>query len=187
MNGKRGALFKITLWSHGYTFVGKGVPIDFIECAKREEMIYFHLRAIQGQFVPVVFGGLDLRQPFSYDGIVMMVHLTLMSYAGRNLARQHNINEAQLIAQAETSLRAIHHLGVLHSDPIPGNMIWNEEDQRVMFIDFERARYLRRIPLGTITANQKRKRVTSVWDKSPNKRSDSFQRELSHMTSTLRS
>ncbi|KAF3404774.1 hypothetical protein DPV78_003466 [Talaromyces pinophilus] len=187
MNGKRGALFKITLWSHGYTFVGKGVPIDFIECAKREEMIYFHLRAIQGQFVPVVFGGLDLRQPFSYDGIVMMVHLTLMSYAGRDLARQHNINEAQLIAQAETSLRAIHHLGVLHSDPIPGNMIWNEEDQRVMFIDFERARYLRRIPLGTITANQKRKRVTSVWDKSPNKRSDSFQRELSRMRSELRS
>ncbi|KAI7976015.1 hypothetical protein EIK77_000928 [Talaromyces pinophilus] len=187
MNGKRGALFKITLWSHGYTFVGKGVPIDFIECAKREEMIYFHLRAIQGQFVPVVFGGLDLRQPFSYDGIVMMVHLTLMSYAGRNLARQHDFDEAQLIAQAETSLHAIHNLGVLHSDPIPGNMIWNEEDQRVMFIDFERARYQKRIPLGTITANQKRKRVASVWDKSPNKRSDSFQRELSRMRSALRS
>ncbi|EEA18486.1 hypothetical protein TMatcc_001228 [Talaromyces marneffei ATCC 18224] len=187
VNGKRGALFKITLWSHGYTFVGKGVPIDFIECAKREEMIYFHLRAIQGQFVPVVFGGLDLRQPFSYDGIVMMVHLTLMSYAGRNLARQHDFDEAQLIAQAETSLRAIHNLGVLHSDPIPGNMIWNEEGQRVMFIDFERARYQKRIPLGTITANQKRKRVASAWDKSPNKRSDSFQRELSRMRSELRS
>jgi tRNA A-37 threonylcarbamoyl transferase component Bud32 len=186
MNGKRGALFKITLWSHGYTFVGKGVPIDFIECAKREEMIYSHLRAIQGQFVPVVFGGLYLRQPFSYDGIVMMVHLTLMSYAGRDLARQHDIDEPQLIAQAETSLRAIHNLGVLHSDPIPGNMIWNEEDQRVMFIDFERARYQKRIPLGTIAANQKRKRVASVWDKSPNKRSDSFQRELSRMRSALR-
>ncbi|KAE8553830.1 hypothetical protein EYB25_002368 [Talaromyces marneffei] len=52
--GTRGALFKITLWSHGYTFVGKGVPIDFIECAKREEMMYSHLRAIQGQYVPVV-------------------------------------------------------------------------------------------------------------------------------------
>jgi hypothetical protein len=186
MNGKRGALFKITLWSHGYTFVGKGVPIDFIECAKREEMVYFHLRAIQGQFVPVVFGGLDLRQPLSYDGIVMMVHLTLMSYAGRNLARQHDIDEAQLIAQAETSLRAIHNLGVLHSEPIPGNMIWNEENRRVMFIDFERAQYQRRTPLGPIAANQKRKRATTVWDKSPNKRSDSFQRELSRMRSELR-
>lgn len=70
-----------------------------------------------------------------------MVRLTLMSYAGRNLARQYKINETQLTAQAEASLHAIHHLGVLHSDPIPENMIWNEENQRVMFIDFERASY----------------------------------------------
>uniref|UniRef100_A0A093URP4 Putative cell division control protein 7 like 2 n=1 Tax=Talaromyces marneffei PM1 TaxID=1077442 RepID=A0A093URP4_TALMA len=187
IHGTRGALFKITLWSHGYTFVGKGVPIDFIKCAKREEMMYSHLRAIQGQFVPIVFGGLNLRRPFPYDGIAMMVHLTLMSYVGRNLARQREIDETRLIAQAETSLRAIHDLGVLHSDPIPGNMIWNEENQRVMFIDFERAQYQKRIPLGSITANQKRKRVISVWDKSPNKRSNSFQRELSRMRSELRS
>ncbi|KAE8549038.1 hypothetical protein EYB25_007553 [Talaromyces marneffei] len=187
VHGSRGALFKITLWSHGYTFVGKGVPIDFIDCAKREEMIYSHLREIQGQYVPVVFGGLDLRRPFSYDGIAMMVHLTLMSYAGRNLARQHKFDEAQLIAQAETSLRAIHNLGVLHSDPIPGNMIWNEDNQRVMFIDFERARYQKRVPLGSIAANQKRKRVASVWDKIPNKRPDFFNRELSRMRSELRS
>uniref|UniRef100_A0A093VMC0 Reticulocyte-binding protein 2 like a n=1 Tax=Talaromyces marneffei PM1 TaxID=1077442 RepID=A0A093VMC0_TALMA len=187
VHGTRGALFKITLWSHGYTFVGKGVPTDFVECAKREEIMYSHLREIQGQFVPIVFGGLNLRRPFSYDGIVMMVHLTLMSYVGRNPARQHEIDEAQLIAQAEKSLRAIHDLGVLHSDPIPDNMIWNEENQRVMFIDFERAQYQKRVPLGTITANQKRKRVISVWDKSPNKRSDCFQRELSRMRSALRS
>jgi hypothetical protein len=187
VHGTRGALFKITLWSHGYTFVGKGVPIDFIECARREEMMYSHLRTIQGQFVPIVLGGLSLRRPFSYDGIAMMVHLTLMSYAGRNLARHDEIDEAQLIAQAETSLRAIHDLGVLHSDPIPGNMTWNEEHQQVMLIDFERAQYQKRIPLGSITANQKRKRVASVWDKSPNKRFDSFQRELSRMRSELRS
>lgn len=187
VHGTRGALFKITLWSHGYTFVGKGVPIDFIEGAKREEMMYSHLGAIQGQFVPIVFGDLNLRRPFSYDGIAMMVHLSLMSYAGRSLARRHEIDQAQLIAQAEISLRAIHDLGVLHSDPILGNMIWNEENKRVMFIDFERAQYQKRIPLGSIAVNQKRKRVTSVWDKSPNKRFDPFQRELSRMRSELRS
>uniref|UniRef100_A0A093VE36 Putative AAA family ATPase y4kL n=1 Tax=Talaromyces marneffei PM1 TaxID=1077442 RepID=A0A093VE36_TALMA len=185
IHGTRGALFKITLWSHGYTFVGKGVPIEFIECARQEEVIYSHLRAIQGQYVPIVFGGIDLRRPVSYDGIAEMVRLTLMSYAGRNLTR-HEMDQAMLIAQAETSLRAIHHRGVLHSDPIPGNMVWNEENQRVMFIDFERAQYQRRTPLGPIAANQKRKRVTTVWDKSPNKRPDSFQRELSRMRSELR-
>lgn len=187
IHGTRGALFKVTLWSHGYTFVGKGVPIDFIKYTRQEEMMYSHLCAIQGQYVPVVLGGLNLRRPFSYDGIAMMVHLTLMSYAGRNLARQHEIDEAKLIAQAETSSRAIHHLGILHNDPIPGNMIWNEGNQRVMFIDFERARYQKRTPLGSIAANQKRKRVASVWDKIPNKRPDFFDRELSRMRSELRS
>jgi hypothetical protein len=86
IHGTRGALFKITLWSHGYTFVGKDVPIDFIECAKREEIMYSRLRAIQGQCVPIVLGSLNLCRPFSYDGIAMMVRLTLMSYAGKNLA-----------------------------------------------------------------------------------------------------
>ncbi|EED22749.1 conserved hypothetical protein [Talaromyces stipitatus ATCC 10500] len=181
VHGTRGALFKITLWSHGYTFVGKGVPIDFIECAKREEMMYSHLRAIQGQFVPIVLGGLDIRRPFSYDGIAKMVRLTLMSYAGRNLANHHEIDQTLVIAQAETSLRAIHDLGVLHGDPIPGNMTLNEENKQVMFIDFERAQYQKRIPLGSISANRKRRRGTSDWDKSPNKRSDFFQRELSPM------
>jgi hypothetical protein len=66
-------------------------------------------------------------------------------------------------------------------------MIWNEENRRVMFIDFERAQYHKRIPLGTIAANQKRKRVASIWDKSPNKRPDFFNRELSRMRSELRS
>ncbi|EED14486.1 metalloprotease m41 ftsh, putative [Talaromyces stipitatus ATCC 10500] len=145
VHGIRGALFKITLWSHGYTFVGKGGPVEFIECAKREEMMYSHLSAIQGQFVPVVLGGLNLRRPLSYDGIAKMVHLTLMSYAGRNLAKRHESDHAHLIQQAETSLRAIHELGILHNDPIPGNMIWNEENKRVMFIDFERAQYQKRM------------------------------------------
>jgi serine/threonine protein kinase len=82
--------------------------------------------------------------------------------------------------------RAIHNLGVLHSDPIPGNIVWNEENQRVIFIDFERAQYQRRTPLGPIAANQKRKRVASEWDKSQNKRPDFSHRELSRMKFALR-
>ena len=32
LHGTRGALFKVTLLSYGYTFVGKGIPIEFLEC-----------------------------------------------------------------------------------------------------------------------------------------------------------
>lgn len=87
VHGTRGALFKVTLLSHGYTFVGKGAPIDFVEHAYHEGCVYSHLRPIQGVHVPVLLGGLSLRQPFSYGGIAGIVHLMLMGYAGRTLAK----------------------------------------------------------------------------------------------------
>jgi Ser/Thr protein kinase RdoA (MazF antagonist) len=43
------------------------------------------------------------------------------------------------VQQADNSLQAIQKLGVLHGDSKPGNMTWNEENGRVMFIDFEQA------------------------------------------------
>jgi hypothetical protein len=184
IHGTRGALFKITLWSHGYTFVGKGVPAGFVGCAKREERMYSRLIAIQGKYVPVVLGGLNIRRPFSYDGIAMMVHLTLMSYAGRALAGRHGFDRTQLVEKAETALRAIHSHGVLHSDPNLGNMMMNEE---FMFIDFERAQYQNpRAPLGLLSPNQKRKRESSTLDKGSKKRPNFFERERSRMRSVLR-
>ena len=75
--------------------------------------------------MPVVLGVLHLRRSFSYDGIAWMVHLMLMGYAGRTLAKRHEIEPDQLIRLAEVSLHAIHGLGVLHSDPIGGNMVYD--------------------------------------------------------------
>lgn len=157
IHGTCGALFKVTLLSHGYTFVGKGAPIEFVEHAQHEECVYSRLRPIQGVHVPVLLGGLPLRQPFSYDGIAEIVHLMLMGYAGRTLAKRHEIEQNWLIRQAEVSLHAIHGLGVLHNDPIPGNMVWNEDSGRVMYIYFERAQFQeRRPPLESMSPNQKR-------------------------------
>jgi len=158
IHGTRGALFKVTLLSHGYTFVAKGSPIEFAESSKHEESVYSRLTEIQGVFVPVLVGSLVLRRSFSYDGIAEIVHLMFMGYAGGTLAKRGEIDRRRLVRQAENALHAIHRLGVLHNDPILGNMIWNEETSHVMFIDFERARFQkRRAPLGPISPNQKRK------------------------------
>lgn len=73
IHGKRGALFKVTLLSHGYTFVGKGLPIEFLECAKREDSVYSRLDQIQEKYVPVVLGSLVLSRALSYDGIAQIV------------------------------------------------------------------------------------------------------------------
>ncbi|KAI9373439.1 hypothetical protein BJX61DRAFT_379503 [Aspergillus egyptiacus] len=182
-HGTRGALFKITLWSHGYTFVGKGTPMEFVDRVRNEELAYSRLSPIQGTFVPVLLGGLRLRRPFSYDGIAEIVHLMCMSFAGRTLVRQHVLERSQMIQQAEISLQAIHNLGVLHSDPIPGNMTWNEQDRCVMFIDFERSTLPteRRMPLGIVSSNQKRKREVGALEKSPLKRLSCFEREKRRM------
>jgi hypothetical protein len=186
IHGTRGALFKVILLSHGYTFVGKGAPIEFVKCSKHEELVYSRLKKIQGIYVPVLLGSLFLRRPFSYDGIAEIVHLMFMSYAGRTLAKRHEIDQNQLILHAENSLHAIHRLDVLHSDPIPGNMIWNKENDRVMFINFERAKFQkRRTALGSISPNKKRKQEICTRKKSLNKSPNWFDRETQRMRNKL--
>ncbi|KAL4993231.1 hypothetical protein BDV10DRAFT_179484 [Aspergillus recurvatus] len=180
VHGSRGALFKITLWSHGYTFVAKGTPIEFVAGLKHEERIYSHLTSIQGIYVPVLLGSLRLRYPFSYDGIAEIVHLMFMSYVGKTLANRHDFDRRQQIQKAEKSLQAIHKLNVLQGDPIPGNML--EENGRVMFIDFERAKLQpQRVPLGGISHNHKHREAKSP--KSHNH--DCFESEKQRMRREL--
>ncbi|KAL4748494.1 hypothetical protein BDW72DRAFT_180260, partial [Aspergillus terricola var. indicus] len=177
VHGSRGALFKITLWSHGYTFVGKGTPVEFVAGLEHEELIYSHLTPIQGVYVPVLLGSLRLRHPFSYDGIADIVHLMFMSYAGKPLANRHDSDRSQHIQKADKSLQAIHELNVLQGDPISGNMV--EENGRVMFIDFERAELQpRRIPLGGISNIHKHKQTKS---RKSNNYHDCFEREKHRM------
>ncbi|KAL2374386.1 hypothetical protein RJ035_003249 [Blastomyces gilchristii] len=186
IHGSRGALFKVTLLSNGYTFVGKGVPVEFVDCLKHEESVYSRLSQIQGIHVPVLLGSLALSRPFYYDGIAEIVHMMFMGYAGRTLAKRHEIDQSQLTQQAEDSLHAIHRLGVLHSDPIPGNMTWNKENGRVMFIDFERAKFQNpRMPLGPVSPNNRRKRA--LYDKRRSKCFSSFERETLLMRHDLQS
>lgn len=183
IHGTRGALFKITLWSHGYTFVAKGTPVEFVEGSQYEELVYSHLTSIQGKNVPVLIGSLDLRYPFSYDGIAEIVHLMFLGFAGRTLAKQHDLDRGRLAQEAENSLQAIHDLGVLHGDPIPGNIIWNAENESVMLIDFERAKFQsRRTPLGGISPNE----IGNSSEKPGSyKRPDCFTREKRRMRNAL--
>ncbi|KAL4748273.1 hypothetical protein BDW72DRAFT_156847 [Aspergillus terricola var. indicus] len=177
VHGSRGALFKITLWSHGYTFVAKGTPVEFVAGLKHEELIYSHLSSIQGIYIPVLLGSLQLRHPFSYDGIAEIVHLMFMSYVGKTLANRHDSDRCQYMKKAEKSLQEIHKLSVLQGDPIPGNMV--EENGRVMFIDFERATLQpRRVPLGGISHNRTRGQVKGQKDHSHH---DCFERERQRM------
>ena len=63
VTGARGALFKVTLLEHGYTFISKGTVEAFIPDLEHEARAYRRLERVQGLHVPVFLGAIDLRPP----------------------------------------------------------------------------------------------------------------------------
>ncbi|KAL6240161.1 hypothetical protein BDW75DRAFT_246740 [Aspergillus navahoensis] len=95
-------------------------------------------------------------------------------------AKQEELMHSRLSPMQGMYVPAIQKLGVLHGDLIPGNMTWNEEYGRVMFIDFEQATLQpRRLPLRGISSNRKHSRI--FQEKSPNKCFNCFELETRHM------
>ena len=155
LQGARGALFKVTLASHGYTFVGKATREVFVPDLKHEGRMYGLLRSIQGKKIPVYLGNIDLIMPWR-DLHVKLIHMLLMSWGGEEVNLVHPKRRFDTeIKQFETRLAR---LGVQHEDLRRPNMLWNEETGGVMFIDFERSIEIPSTALQEISPNKKRKR-----------------------------
>ncbi|KAI1911969.1 hypothetical protein LOZ61_003510 [Ophidiomyces ophidiicola] len=176
IHGTTGALFRLTLFSHGYTLVAKGAPVETINRAVYEEYLYRHLRPIQGVHIPVCLGSIDISsRPLWYDGIAAIVHLLFLSHAGRRVRFHAGPNNLKTFAtSASESLQAVHRLGVLHRDPHNDNLLWNAENKHVMLIDFERAKILNEQD-AVQTESLKRKRGENDTSTSLRR---SFKREL---------
>ncbi|EEP81714.1 predicted protein [Uncinocarpus reesii 1704] len=159
-HGTSGALFWLTLFPYRYSLVAKALPVETVARAKYEEYLYQHLQPIQGVYIPVCLGGIDISpRPLWYDGIFEVVHLLFLSHAGRLVKFHANRDNFQtVVASAVESLQAIHKHAVLHRDAHGGNMFWNAENQRVMVVDLERARILD----GQASVTKKRKRQDNV-------------------------
>ncbi|KAF2806116.1 uncharacterized protein BDZ99DRAFT_539609 [Mytilinidion resinicola] len=162
--GACGVLFQVRLNSYGYTAAAKCTPIDFIHRLRREATIYEHLRPLQGVYVPVHLGNIDLVYPYFYEGITELVHMMFLSFGGELISRHITADNRLFITQQlECSAQAIHNLGVLHHDLMPRNILWNTEVGKVMVIDFERAEVVKpRAALGIISPNRKKKRASPV-------------------------
>ncbi|KAI9815587.1 MAG: hypothetical protein M1832_005448 [Thelocarpon impressellum] len=180
--GARGALFQVTLTSHGYTVAAKGTPAHFVQHLRHEAAVYRRLQAIQGVHIPVCLGSVALVRPYIFEGAVHLVRMLLLSFGGKPLYRFVNAeNRLRLVAQVQSSMRAIHDLGVIHGDAMPRNVLWNPQTERVMMIDFERATLLPgRMPLGSVSPNRKRKRAAGGA-----KVHGAFKREVIQLTREL--
>ena len=175
IQGARGALFKLTLASHGYTLVGKGTVRAFVPDLNHEGRIYRQLRRLQGTCVPVCIGNIDCIYPYEYDLGVQIVHFLLLSWGGVALTwREYSAREEELKGM-EDKLRA---LGVEHEDERCLNVLRDEQSGELMLIDFERAtvsqpetlaptgkeqrRVKMKMPLGEVSSNVPKKRPWEV-------------------------
>ncbi|KAI9809912.1 MAG: hypothetical protein M1825_000345 [Sarcosagium campestre] len=157
--GSRGALFQVTLREYGYTFIGKATPAHHVRHLQTEARIYERLESIQGIHVPVYVGSIDLEWHYPYEGVVDLVHMICLSFAGQPIRKCTNgNNRAQLVQQARNAMQAIHELGVLHRDAEPRNLLWDATAGQVMVVDFERAETVQTRPvLAELSPNRKRK------------------------------
>ena len=165
--GARGALFKLTLESYGYTFVAKGTVIAFKAKLKYEGLVYRHLDEVQGELIPVYLGNISLVYPYFLDFGVRIVHMLLMSWAGEQ-AREDLVSSLGRDIDEETAsaVTKLRDHGVEHCDVRPPNVLWNPENKKVMLVDFERSEILKRGPiLQEISSNRNRK-----WHHSDDKK-----------------
>jgi len=139
IQGSRGALFKLTLHSYGYTVAAKGTISEFVPYLKHEATIYKRLLPIQGAYIPVCLGAINLVLPFHFFG--ENIYMLCLSWSGTSIyGLIDRYNKDDVLDLATSSLQAIHQLGVLHEDAMPQNMLWHAKSKKVMIVDFERAR-----------------------------------------------
>ncbi|KAI9146620.1 Reticulocyte-binding protein [Paramyrothecium foliicola] len=160
LSGARGSLFKIRLTSHGYTLVAKGVESMDVGPLNHENEMYGRLGDLQGEYIPVCLGLIDLIEPYYYDCGVYK-HFMFLSYAGRPVIRELGTMTANVADHILNALNRLHKRGVLHHDAEPRNVLYDRCTGKCMIVDLMLAEVHERQPLGSINANshnRKRKR-----------------------------
>ncbi|KAK1637271.1 hypothetical protein BDP81DRAFT_427086 [Colletotrichum phormii] len=153
LSGRIGALFKVRLSSYGYTLVAKGVETVDLGRLQHENDVYNRLQPIQGIYIPICLGRVDLVLPYYYDSGVFK-HFLFLSWAGLPLFETiQQITKADIINKVATAYKAIHRLHILHRDAEPRNIVYEEGSGNVMIVDFERAELCGRQPLGSLSSN----------------------------------
>ncbi|KAL6789544.1 hypothetical protein GGI42DRAFT_365794 [Trichoderma sp. SZMC 28013] len=155
LSGARGALFKVRLLKHGYTFIAKGVQDSGWAFLQHERDIYHvQLRSIQGQYVPVCLGMIDLERPRHSDGR-LCTRFLFLSWCGKSLSCVDSSKKRVVAEQAIRALKAIHELGVIHNDAELRNVVYNPVTDKTMMVDFELSKPTGRRPLELINPNRR--------------------------------
>jgi tRNA A-37 threonylcarbamoyl transferase component Bud32 len=96
--------------------------------------MYGHLRDIQGHYIPVCVGLIDLIEPYYYDCGVFK-HFMFLSYAGRPVLRELRKVEGYVIDQILAALEQLHKYRVLHHDAEPRNVLYDKRTNKCIIVD----------------------------------------------------
>ncbi|KAL8691270.1 MAG: hypothetical protein Q9218_003472 [Villophora microphyllina] len=136
ISGSRGMLFKLSLASHGYTFVAKATIEHWIPELLHEGHAYEQLHDLQGKLIPVYLGNIDLVKPYRC-WFSVLTHMLLLAYGGVRMTGEKDLDGLEdQVLDFEDAIAA---RGVRHLDLEPRNMLWSKELGRLIFIDFERS------------------------------------------------
>lgn len=172
--GAIGALFKITLTGYGYTSVAKGVQADNEDKLDGEARVYSVLSKLQGVTVPVHLGNIKLTHPYHLITCVRVTSMMLMSWAGTRIF-EDMLDQKEIRTKANHSVNQLKSAGVVHDDVRAENLVWNEENNCVMVIDFDRVFFVE----PTVSSLGKRlSEQTDTSFKSPSKRATQARRML---------
>ena len=144
VRGRTGYLVKATLLSHGYTVIIKATTLEKQHCLEAEVENYCHLRSLQGQQIPVCLGVFKPRVAYWYHG-ELMLQMMILSWSGTRL--QHivnNENSSFFDQERDKALAVLRSHGVVHGDGEWRNMLWDGLSHRLVIVDLEDVRWLKR-------------------------------------------
>ena len=182
--GRTGYLMKATLLSHGYTVIIKATTVEKKHRLQTEVNNYRYLRSLQGHQIPVYLGLFQPRVAYWYHG-ELMAQMMILSWSGTRL--QHVINDENssfFHQERDKALAALRSHGVVHSDGEWRNMLWDDMGGRLIVIDLEDMRWLKRPrTLEPISGNTRRAHRVGTEEKQAK---PPVQLNCLHMTDCVR-
>lgn len=147
-NGATGFVFKVALEPYGYTFVAKGTIWEYRKRIEHEAAVYRHLERSEHtrDILPVYLGLFDLGdKPYRLTGSESyyfagedVQYLLCMAWAGEQAAEDMDVVEGKI----KGSVARLRGAGVVHNDLRHANVLWSEERDGYVIIDFDRATIL---------------------------------------------
>ncbi|ORX33690.1 hypothetical protein BD324DRAFT_653986 [Kockovaella imperatae] len=144
-SGVRGTMLKLVLESSGHCLIGKGFHTDDVYWFNREVEAYQRLESFQGDILPVCSGSLTLEEEIQiHAGDKAIKYLVFLSYGGTPILhlkrRDPDAFRLRYRRPILACLEQMHEHQVIHGDAEIRNVLWNENTDRVLFVDFERSR-----------------------------------------------